>query len=269
VYIVQGMQRPAVTRNFTTVRSAWLDLLQQMNLAGDVAVPSTLMKVDCSAPLSLPDTVAFSSLLNALYDAKRSPGSIAIYDMNDTDLQRLRPLVATHYSFPDTLSLRDAAGSEQENRKNILKILRRQGTQHIVYGTAMNHFAFGYSGVLLQGALELVPGLKKSVKEEKIPLEQIARIWRKILLPKHAFSVLDLNRTVLSNGPAGTADYADSSEVLLISTNPVALDMVAFDMVNERVVGRRLKAMDDDWLEELDESKIVTLQPHIRRIQVP
>lgn len=273
VYLIRGIYGSRGPAQQNLAGEAWRKCLPELINEKLLGRPKTQLaiKVDCSAPLLLPNRNVLSAFLANLFAAGSAPWKVTCYDSHQFALNRVKSVFTSKHGECSTLALRASAQNgavATERRSDLLKLLSEQQTMHMHYGCVTNHRYFGYSGVLLQSALDFIDHPENLIENPEVMNAKVIESWRRHIAAKHVLSVLDCENLLYTQGPVGLPLAVREEQTLVAGNDPVAVDSIGLEFVNRRLSASGMATIKDDFLKQAEEAGLGARNPVIKRLHL-
>lgn len=219
-------------------------------VAGNVANWS--LKIETRSPLAASHPLLVSATLDHLFAAGVRPWQTTVWDKRAADVRRAAMRLSTGQGEIAVVSgePRNQGDTEAAGYRSDIaaRFPAKDGTVPNVHlnerlaiedGASINlptlrqHPRFGVDGALA-AALACVNGISGLLADAETLPDRLAMIWDQLLVPRHRLTVMDATWCVFEGGPVGLASWRARENALIVGFDPVAVDVVAIELIDAR-----------------------------------
>lgn len=267
----------------TASKTAWGKLL--------AAGTPVSVKVDAISPIASTSDELIIALAEKLFDHLIQPWDISIWDRSAADVKRRafnlrsrRGRLEVHSTEKSNLPDARRAGYDSSlgysppwlggspQSSDFTKLFSPRPSILINLPAAKHHPLVGIDGALLSLALRSVSNTKRFHSSAENLAQAVAEIWRLEPLRTHALTIMDATEIVFNGGPVGLPGWSAREGALIISTDPVAVDKVALDLIERRRIAMSLTSCKENGellLQKSTELEVGSREPEVIELYVP
>ena len=222
------------------------------------------VKLDALSPLATTSEGLAVALLESLFARRLNPWQVTVWEQRASNLKRLGLKLKTRQGRVRVVAVErvNSRGQRPRGYSDVVKyspkwlgespqpsrfasLLDPPPPTLINMPAAKHHPLVGVDGALLSLALRSVDLSARFLASAETLTRAVCEIWRRSPLAGHTLTVMDATRLVYHGGPVGLPAWTEPEGVLILGTDPVAVDAVALDLIDRRRVAAHLPPCRD------------------------